>query len=107
MSGVPSWARKGVKVVCIKRGAWGLVTGAPKTALDTTHPIFGEAYTIGEVDAEWTPVCLRLREFHDLYNIAEFRPLVSKKTMADDVALIKSHLKAPRSSATKREGADV
>jgi hypothetical protein len=113
---VPSWARKGVKVVCIKRGRW--TTMVP----GDVAPSFGDLLTIREVFSEMGEPLLRFVEIENAisrldrdtglpsepaFHASRFRPLVAKKTLAEDVALIKRHLKAPRSSTTQKARADA
>lgn len=86
MSGLPSWARVGAKVVCIS--AFG-GRSAPHI------PVKGEIYTISHLDPDhqWGPM-LQLVEFGDerisrsttrsySYPVHCFRPLV---TIEDDIA---------------------
>jgi hypothetical protein len=89
VSGVPSWARKGAKVVCIggweHRGGYG----------DEVLPEVGETYTIRTVEFSLDgDVCLRLEEIVNArrsystgldecqFYVGRFRPLV---TLEDDV----------------------
>lgn len=121
---IPSWARKGVKVVYLgppsDRKTWPEDVGFTVSR----RPDVGAVYTIRQVlvgphsiDHE-IGVNIKLVEYRcsgkwpdgtpysdAAFAIESFRPL--QKTMAEDVALIKSHLKAPRSSTTKRERSDA
>ncbi len=84
---IPSWAKVGTKVVCIH----GTGLHQMKNLVDgTTYTI--RAVTIREFDT----VCLLLKEVRNklhptmrvemAYHIKRFRPLVSTKTEAEDMA---------------------
>ena len=82
--GVPSWAVKGAKVVCIKREPWTLIYG-------TSHgpdPAYGDVVTIEATSAFGKFVMLELVGFFDLYGVDSFRPL---HTIETD---IEAHFKA-------------
>jgi hypothetical protein len=86
---LPSWARKGVKVVCVGRE---LREGEPRVINDlgiTWRPTRGQIYTISGVTVDATyGAFLFLKEHNERHCfIADgFRPLVSTKTEAEDVA---------------------
>lgn len=84
MSGIPSWAVKGAKVVCIST-EWPSDYPMPELIPD---PQKGETYRIAFVELDQTMdsgVGVRLIGFNpdDLYCLGNFRPLV---TLEDDIA---------------------
>jgi len=103
---VPSWCRVGAECVCVD---------ASPSYINGATLVKGRRYFIEAVHDTLSGVGLVLRGAPDSgfwldggWNVCRFRPPVAKKTMAEDVALIKSHLKAPPRSATKqRERADA
>jgi hypothetical protein len=111
---IPSWCRKGAKVVCIKRDAWKPVNGAPKPCGET-DPTYGQALTIREVEVSGAYVILRFAEIVNPplrfagghrrecgYLVGNFRPVVSQK---DDLAThFEQYLKTDH-RATERERA--
>jgi hypothetical protein len=119
MSDVPSWARKGAKVVAIdtysglSHPVWSYLNGFHK----------GRVYTIREVGVGLhmrspDAVHVRLVEvvnpveaygsgtYEVAFRLEYFRPLVddSDEALARDVALFTEHLRQP---STAREGADA
>jgi hypothetical protein len=106
MSGVPSWAVRGAKVVCVDACPW--VFGWSGDAL-----VEGAIYTIRGIAPHDSLGRLGLyldeaRTKTDAFGflIARFRPLVddSDEALARDVALFTEHLRQP---STTREGADA
>ncbi len=114
MSGIPSWARKGVKVVCVD--AASAVTPGKQVPITV-----GALYVIERVglyNSSLNPIvdglpAVWLRGYPNTgdrlgaFLLRRFRPAVEPKTEAEDVALFKRHLSAPRSSATTRERAEA
>ena len=95
---LPPWARKGVKVVCIEGGTSNRTAGgwAPKT--NGIYTIRGVSVFPGH------GACLLLREYvHDEQFMGQewgwqadhFRPLISTKTEAEDVAEFRKLLTQP------------
>ncbi len=84
MSAIPSWARVGAKVVCV-RAPWS-TTPEPGFA----HPMVGDVLTVSGTDIRWR-VGLTFAEKHpnDVYNVDNFRPLV---TLSSDIAEHFEHL---------------
>lgn len=80
MSDIPSWARVGAKVVCVKVGKWEVVS--PGVGKDG-GPCFGEICTI---EAVWMggAAFIDLVEYpgHKGFWIARFRPLVDDEIEA-------------------------
>jgi hypothetical protein len=117
MSDIPSWAKRGAKVVCIKRGRWSHQSRCQN------FPVEGGKYTIREVKILGDGGYLLLEEVHNAprlwgngdfdepwFAIFRFRPLVEPKTEAEDREFFRHWLKAPHSTATTRapaEGADA
>lgn len=96
MSGVPSWAVRGQKVVCVQG-----------TSLATTGEVnitSGDVFTIRDILANDDGVGLYLVEvvnplrltwagqIERAYYIDRFRPLVTTKTVAEDLAHFRHHL---------------
>jgi hypothetical protein len=97
---IPSWARKGAKVVCVDDGPGrrpclfpGLLDGLTK----------GRVYTVRRVAPDWYyghPVIFLVEFVRPIdgepsetgYDIRRFRPLVSTKTEAEDLAKFSHHL---------------
>lgn len=114
MSGIPSWARRGAKVV---RVPWTRPAGWPPVVNDlglTWRPVFGEVYTISLIDT-FDPrycACVALKECPDgtrqVFPIGAFRPLVDESDEASqrDVALFTHHLARPAATTT-RERSDA
>ena len=78
-----TWAKVGMKVVCIKKDKWRSYAGPPALG----YPEAGKVYTISEIlGGEY----LALSELGalDSFNVRNFRPLVSK-TQSQDVAMFK------------------
>jgi hypothetical protein len=89
---IPSWARVGAEVVCIKREPWNLLAGVEK---DQHGPCFGDVCVIQGFagGAGRLPLCLFLGGYSDAYSIACFRPV---KTIEDDISEhFAQHLKTP------------
>jgi hypothetical protein len=90
MSGIPSWAVPGAKVVCIK---------APmsrySTCADRSEPVFGGKYTIDcdGVLYRRGVFYIGLSEMHpdSMFRLRLFRPIISK-SQEQDVAMFKSLL---------------
>lgn len=103
MSGasLPSWARKGVKVVCIYGGPWRRGNTPWRTWLWLNLiglPIHGGTYTIAAVGVHHYDrgAALRLKGFGLAgFHVDFFRPLVSTKTEAEDVAEFRKLLTQP------------
>lgn len=83
-----TWARVGVKCVCIKRGEW--VNRAP-SCLEDKRPAYNEVCQVTEIEIRNERVMLRLAGYLDLYYVGRFRPLVTR-TQDEDVALFTHHL---------------
>jgi hypothetical protein len=84
LGGIPSWAVRGAKVVCIKVGAWSPSDGLDDEAKN--HPILDGIYTIDmAVTDERGEPFITLDEFwpFDLYALASFRPLVTRSAEED------------------------
>ena len=85
MSGIPSWARVGAKVVCVDAGPGDVRTG-------TQRLVAGEIYTLSEVTDEFRVPACKIAEHgygRDEYcRLDRFRPLI---TQQDDLA---NHFKA-------------
>ncbi len=112
---VPSWARAGVVVECVNSElppgyedrSWSLQ--CTRYVVLAVVPRSDNAIS-AVADSSWGVVlrgCPNPFMANGAFNINRFRPLVATKTEAEDVALFTDHLKAPRSSTTKRERADV
>ena len=88
---VPSWARVGAKVVCVEDCCFNWDDHPPHGPA----PEVGDISTIAEIAVDADGVWLVLREHSDLdsFGIEAFRPLVSTKTEAEDVALFRDLLK--------------
>lgn len=116
MSGLPSWARKGVKVVCVdaqSRWGLGLAEGEVYTVQsvvprDPTAAFYGRG-----VPSEWEVTLVEVSHpDHPDYGFVlnRFRPLVEPKTEAED---LKAHflplLSGPVEATTLApvEGADA
>lgn len=103
MSGIPAWAVRKAKVVCIERDGWNDMRNKVTDEADLmSYPQFGETYTIREVRVrfvpEWGEVLVGVL-LHEVSNpIAEggsafgeepgfdvrgFRPVVSKAAEQD------------------------
>jgi hypothetical protein len=97
MSDVPSWARRGAKVVCVNP------SGTPWLKKDAVYTVCGISSSGGTsflVISELPPEC------RNGWYIWRFRPLVddSDEAIQRDVALFTEHL---RQHSTTREGADA
>ena len=95
MSGasLPSWARKGAKVVCVDvRPRAYRVAGGEYTNTGLCGLALGTIYTIDATDNVYGRATLILRELHrgkyeHGFDAARFRPAVEPKTEAEDVAM--------------------
>jgi|DEB19_MinimDraft_3_1074340.scaffolds.fasta_scaffold118202_1 hypothetical protein len=92
MSGIPSWAVRGAKVVCV------LDFTTARTVNDlgyTAIPIVGQAYTVRRayICRYGVPV-IALREFEvdQYFDLRGFRPAVALKTESEDLAHFRHHL---------------
>lgn len=113
---IPSWARKGAKVVCVNDAAFPEQIG-PEWMSDTGLRE-GAIYTIRGLSPCWSgqtgvllaevvyPVDGRLGA-EPGYRISRFRPLIEPKTEAQDRAFFRHWLKVPHSTATTRAPAEV
>lgn len=103
MSGIPSWAVRGAKVVC--------VDGSPRPsgARYVVLPKEGDTYTIGGVEwfewsstAGWGLHLIGLKRFvngrHIPFKWDRFRPLVSTKTEAEDAAMFRDLIRQPEAA---------
>jgi hypothetical protein len=91
---VPSWAVRGAKVVCVDDD-WT----CDEIDTDLPDPVRGETYTIEGVDTDDDidfegGAGLYLAGFPDdaFYTIRNFRPLVTTKSEAEDLAHFRHHL---------------
>lgn len=81
MSGIPSWAKPGALLVCIKRDEWVLITGADA---QYGKPRYREICTVADVHPFVDFWCVRLEGYgHHLFNINRFRPLVDDANDAE------------------------
>jgi hypothetical protein len=91
--GLPSWARKGVRVVCVDaRPEVYKVAGGAYTNTGLGGLASGAIYTIDSIGDVYGRATLILRELHrgryeHGFDVARFRPAVEPKTEAEDVAL--------------------
>jgi hypothetical protein len=94
MNDVPSWARKGVKVVCIDAaerpgpGEWTPIESGRTYTIRAVSILFA-----GQIDLVLAEITRPL--FFGLepgYAIERFRPLVADKSESEDVALFEHHL---------------
>lgn len=81
----------GMKVVCIKRGAW------QGTLVDTRKcpkPKYGEVCTISAIDHLSGYVCIRVEGYHpkDWFTASRFRPVQTRKT---DISVFQRILSNP------------
>jgi hypothetical protein len=93
VSGIPAWAVRGAKVVCVNgkaRSIWTKGGWAPQTdGVYTVERAFSDRGT--------GKVLLELREYvHDVpyhgWDITRFRPLVDDEAQERDVAIFRHHL---------------
>jgi hypothetical protein len=116
VSGIPSWARRGAKVVCVD-AEWGKDSLQRYLGLAPTL-IADAVYTVTRAEVDGGEATVWLREAaNDLpdgvdsgFWLVRFRPLVEPKTEAEDREFFRHWLKAPHSSATTPapvEGADA
>ncbi len=114
MSGLPLWAQAGAKVICVDN-ALRTYTAIPD---DLGQLVVGAEYVI---ERAWMSVakCFPIIAVSGVsctpnafgrptgFALDRFRPLIPRKTEAEDVALFKAHLKAQRSTTITREDADA
>lgn len=100
MSGIPAWAVRGAKVVCIS-------THPEWASLPVETPRVGETYTLRAVDVNPFDgvACCWLEEIADqfcldpraigfvAFGLFRFRPLVDDEAQERDVALFSHHLR--------------
>jgi hypothetical protein len=94
MSGVPSWARKGMKVVCINDQR------LESSEVHTGLLVLGSVYTIGDAYHHRSGrIGLFINELQAshagrlvCYDIRRFRPAVEPKTEAEDLAQFRKML---------------
>lgn len=113
MTTIPSWARPGVRVVCI-REAYIHDDSTRRWAPNT--PVHNDIYTIRRVLVGAMGVGFLLREIHNPvgiagketgFNIRDFRPAVEPLSEDEALALFRHHLTAPHSSSTAPGHADA
>ena len=106
MSGsIPSWARVGVKVTCIKQGAWRSMNGGQLIDYGETRPVYGVVYTIREVvlrpglrpsimlaEIVNTPRTYAEGFLEKSFGLHCFRPLITKDHEAEDIATFRKLL---------------
>lgn len=91
MSDYTSWY-VGMKVVCIKDGAWTLYSGPIRRE---PMPLQGAVYTISHIEAEADDVFVALGELSEtaLFKADRFRPLAPRKS---DISIFRSILNGHR-----------
>lgn len=97
MSGsIPSWARVGAKCVCWREpAAGGYFTDSPGPEVGRVYTITRAEMGIHNISAvALAEVPITHEGYEAGWELAAFRPLVSHKTLEEDVALIKSHLRS-------------
>jgi len=109
MSGasLPSWARKGVKVVCVDADVGSVPTGKRAYRYDPDWCLeAGSTYVIRRafIDEPTSEPCVWLEEitraidaagYEAPFHVSRFRPLVSTKTEEEDVAEFRKLLTQP------------
>lgn len=102
MSGVPAWAVRGAKVVCVDPNPWWYgpeARGANVPVKDAVYTIreivFGDAVLLEEIRnaprlIEVDGGGLTIGE--PCFAIARFRPVIAKKSEAEDLALFRHHI---------------
>ena len=73
-----TWAKPGVKCVCVKRGTWMIDDGSSRPG-----PMFGEICTIHAVETSGTSIILEGYRTNIGYDITRFRPLVTRTQEQD------------------------
>lgn len=89
MSGIPSWATRGAKVVCISESYHDNFVD------DVPRPVEGRVYTIREALMRSGKPQVRLVEIDAgvaSFHTERFRPVVPPKTEAEDLAHFRHHL---------------
>ena len=93
MSGIPSWAVKGAKVVCINsRPPWWCGVGDPVLV-----PVEGEVYEIsalGDFGGQCGLLLVGMGEL-DFWHCRRFRPLVTRSQEQDIAEHFAHHLRTP------------
>lgn len=98
---IPSWAKVGVPVICIKRGNWyAMDPNLPFHDDGETYPVYGGRYTIRGFDVTTAGVAIWLNEIVNVprryangvcergFDLRRFRPLISK-TESEDLAVFR------------------
>jgi hypothetical protein len=106
--GVPSWCRRGQKVVCLHRGAWrDCIFGEAGPSFDqvlTIRSVRASFATIGGLDLLFEEIVNPAKLYAEGvmeagFHHSRFRPLVTR-TQDQDVARFRKHLRTKRKTGS-------